>query len=507
MKKITIVGLLAMAINTQAQSPDWAGAANTTGNLYRTGNVGIGTTSPVLPLDIRGSATFGGGATVANYLVSPFANERHLFVTGSASGGSNSYGSVMLGSNDTPASSQWLGGLVFNQNVAGSGLGAGSAAGIKAAIRGLSSGSGGSTGGYGGAMIFCTTGDNSSTVVPERMRLDMDGNFGIGMTSGGGRLEVDQIANPGGNSTAANFFALGSSLDNTGIRAEASNGDYNRAGIFVTSGGSTQNVGVLISNNASGTPINDWGIYCLGRTWCTAGVWSGSDRKIKENIQPLENVMEKIRLLKPATYNFKTTEYKSLNLPEGEQIGLIAQELEEVFPAFVTNVKGVTERNKKGEVIISSPDVKGVNYTGLIPVLIKGIQEQQGQIDDLKALVSAQQKQLVEQQNKLELMNKTGASTGLNEQTPGAGSALEQNIPNPFTNETSIGYSVPATASNASLLIYDLSGKQITSFALDKNQTKILFNSDKLAAGIYIYSIMADGKILDSKRMVVTAKQ
>lgn len=497
-KAICIAGSLMLATSAYAQ---WAGSSTTTGNIYRTGNVGIGNSSPLLPIDVRGSSTFGGGATISTYLVSPFANERHLFVTGSASGGSNSYGSVILGTNDTPASGQWLGGLVFGQNMTGSGISGGTAAGLKAAIRGLSSGSGGSTGGYGGAMIFCTTGDNSSTIVPERMRIDMDGNVGIGTASTGGRLEVDQAANPSGFATAGQFFSIGASLNNRGIRSEASNGSYNDAGTFVTSGGSTQNLGIVISNNASGQPSNDWGIYCIGRTWCTAGAWTGSDARIKDNIKPLENVLQKIMLLKPSTYRFKTKEYSGMNLPEGPQIGLIAQELEQVFPETVADVKGVTRKNNRGEVDINCPDVKGVNYTALIPVLVKGIQEQQTVIEKLSATVAAQNEMI-------DAMRKTGAATGFGEVNSAVdGFNLGQNIPNPFTNETSVDYSLPNTVSNASMIIYDLSGKQLTTFPLEKNKRSITITSEKLVAGIYIYSIFADGKILDSKRMVVANKE
>ena len=106
--------------------------------------------------------------------------------------------------------------------------------------------------------------------------------------------------------------------------------------------------------------------------------------------------------LKPATYNFKTKEYTTMGLPQGEQTGLIAQELEEVFPSMVVDVKGFTEKNAKGELIINNPDIKGISYLSLIPVLIKGIQEQQKQIGDLQSQLAGSQ-------------NKTGNATGINQ--------------------------------------------------------------------------------------------
>jgi myo-inositol-hexaphosphate 3-phosphohydrolase len=66
---------------------------------------------------------------------------------------------------------------------------------------------------------------------------------------------------------------------------------------------------------------------------------------------------------------------------------------------------------------------------------------------------------------------------------------------------------LPAQVSTASLMVYDLSGKQISSFPItEKGSSSITITSEKLAAGIYIYSVIADGKLLDSKRMIVAQK-
>jgi len=84
---------------------------------------------------------------------------------------------------------------------------------------------------------------------------------------------------------------------------------------------------------------------------------------------------------------------------------------------------------------------------------------------------------------------------------------MSQNEPNPFTSETLIRYSLPQQVNSASLVVYDLTGKQLTSFVLEqKGSASIMITADKLAAGIYIYSIVADGKIMDSKRMVIAGK-
>jgi len=85
--------------------------------------------------------------------------------------------------------------------------------------------------------------------------------------------------------------------------------------------------------------------------------------------------------------------------------------------------------------------------------------------------------------------------------------SMDQNIPNPFDGVTVINYHLPQSAGSAYMVVYDLSGKQVADFTLQKDAPSLCISSEKLAAGIYIYSIIADGKIMDSKRMVVTQKK
>jgi hypothetical protein len=61
--------------------------------------------------------------------------------------------------------------------------------------------------------------------------------------------------------------------------------------------------------------------------------------------------------------------------------------------------------------------------------------------------------------------------------------------------------------SNSFIGVYYLTGKQIATFPINGNgSSAIKITSENLAAGIYIYSIVADGKIVDSKRMIVAQK-
>ena len=72
-----------------------------------------------------------------------------------------------------------------------------------------------------------------------------------------------------------------------------------------------------------------------------------------------------------------------MNLPQGEQVGFIAQDMEKVFPQLVSTIADKQLNNGK------SFEYKGINYIGLIPLLTKAIQEQQEEISELKQEVKS----------------------------------------------------------------------------------------------------------------------
>ncbi len=89
-----------------------------------------------------------------------------------------------------------------------------------------------------------------------------------------------------------------------------------------------------------------------------------SDKSLKKNITPLQSPLQKLLKLNGYTYNWiDSTKSK------GQQIGLIAQEVEAQFPQLI-------DTQKDG--------IKGVAYTHMVPVLVESIKEQQTMIEDLK---------------------------------------------------------------------------------------------------------------------------
>jgi hypothetical protein len=154
---------------------------------------------------------------------------------------------------------------------------------------------------------------------------------------------------------------------------------------------------VIATSNTSGT----WGFYSYATTAGYAAYFSGniycsgsylpSDEKLKENIQPLKDGLDKIMKLDVKTYNFKSNEFQELNLPTDRQNGFTAQNLESVFPELVK-----LNPAKKEQPIA----FKAVNYIGMIPILTEAIQEQQKQFEAL----NEQQKQWEEKDARIDSM-------------------------------------------------------------------------------------------------------
>ena len=81
---------------------------------------------------------------------------------------------------------------------------------------------------------------------------------------------------------------------------------------------------------------------------------------------------------------------------------------------------------------------------------------------------------------------------------------LAQNVPNPFSEQTSIEVSIPESVRTATLFIYDMSGKQIRRIDIDgRGILRIPVTSEGLTEGMYLYSLVADGKMVGTKKMIL----
>lgn len=92
--------------------------------------------------------------------------------------------------------------------------------------------------------------------------------------------------------------------------------------------------------------------------------------------------------LESKTYIFKQSSFPGLKLPSGNQVGLLAEDVEQVAPQFVSTVSSPALYDSIGNVVYPQVDFKAVNYTGLIPVLLTAIKQQKQFIDSLANIVS-----------------------------------------------------------------------------------------------------------------------
>ena len=123
---------------------------------------------------------------------------------------------------------------------------------------------------------------------------------------------------------------------------------------FYSSNKSKFNDNVIIGSNTQSTSLNisDYVLNINGNLGITGNIFNASDSNLKTNIQTLDNSLEKICKCRGVSFNFKEDNKRN--------IGIIAQEVEEVIPEIVEE---------------TSSGIKNVNYNGLIGVLIEAVKE------------------------------------------------------------------------------------------------------------------------------------
>lgn len=153
--------------------------------------------------------------------------------------------------------------------------------------------------------------------------------------------------------------------------------------------------------------------------------------------------------------------------------GLSAQELKEIYPNLVLEAQD---------------GYLYVNYTELVPVLIRAIQELKGELDDVKGYDGAR---------------RAPATTSVNT-TSTSSNVLYQNTPNPFKEQTTIRFSLADDAQNASICIFDMTGKMLKTLPVSLGETSVSIAGWELGEGMFLYTLIVNGKEIDTKRMIIT---
>ena len=186
--------------------------------------------------------------------------------------------------------------------------------------------------------------------------------------------------------------------------------------------------------------------------------------------------------------NMSLEELDSLRdtLPEEEperylspiQYGLDAGQLKAVYPELVYE-------DANGNV--------SINYVEMVPLLVQSINELKAELAELKGSSAKKAKAKAE-------------TTGIKESVSDIDIVrMDQNKPNPFSESTVISLNIPRETQSATIFIYDMSGKQVQSLPVsERGETDITIYASSLSAGMYIYTLVVDGKVKVTRRMIIT---
>jgi hypothetical protein len=295
--------------------------------ILSNGNVGIANTNPLYRLDIRGVGVFGSGGgeyvSIGNFN-DTFTGRFSIITT-------NNHGSHTFASNLVIDTNHNL--IVNNTHGAMTG----------AAI--VLGGNGYTLGTNTIAFFSKTPGTATAgtSYAPSSAEMVLKaGNVGIGIQNPSTRLAV---------SGKASFFSSSNDYALT-----ISNTDSNGYGLYIAAGGTFP---VIDTYSGAGTAlfrVSGGGVIFAQNT----SVQSISDIRTKENIRDSEDGLDVIMKLRPVRFDFKE-EFKDAK----NELGFIAQEVEEVFPEIVSEWKDYTDEIT----------YKTLGQGGLIPVLVKAIQE------------------------------------------------------------------------------------------------------------------------------------
>jgi hypothetical protein len=258
--------------------------------------------------------------------------------------------------------------------------------------------------------------------------------------------------------------------------------------------------------------------------------WSNiSDGRVKKNIKQNVPGLSFINKLQPITYNLdldaadniiarpqiKTKQGKTIQ-PTTEELesrkakeqfvytGFVAQDVEKVAKDLNYDFSGV---DKPG----NANTLYGLRYSDFVVPLVKAVQElskindaKDSIINDLQQKYNTQQKQIDElkamivSNNQQAIRNNQSANN-----SSSTGGGWEEAFPNPFSNSTTINYSLPVKFSSAKIIVTDKNGNTLKQMSLANNKGSVNVNAATLSSGAYQYSLYVDGRLIETKQMVL----
>ncbi|MBO7433796.1 MAG: tail fiber domain-containing protein, partial [Salinivirgaceae bacterium] len=152
---------------------------------------------------------------------------------------------------------------------------------------------------------------------------------------------------------------------------------------------SEPNVWTEAETYSLGTSNNKWNAVYANKLYGT--LQTSSDIRYKTEIKPLERALDKVLTLSGVTYKWRASEFPEQHFDNKTHIGVIAQEVEKVFPELVNT---------------DESGYKSVEYANIAPVLIEAIKELKAEKDALEAKLDKQEKEMAEMKKMLEELMK-----------------------------------------------------------------------------------------------------
>jgi len=262
-----------------------------------------------------------------------------------------------------------------------------------------------------------------------------------------------------------------------------------------------------------------------------------SDGRFKTNVTENVKGLEFINKLRPVTYNMNTQACDAFvrqNIPlatdtSGNAISEIpidySASMSVVHSGFIAQeVDSIAQLCGFSSSIVHAPanstDPYALSYAEFVVPLVKSVQEltiiiteQDHQIQTLETQIDEQNEQIQQIESTINsccLTNETKNTGNINSNmekvnTSNSKSILYQNTPNPFSKKTTIRYFVPENSVQSSIMVFDMQGKLVKTYPVSaKGDGNIEINANELQPGMYMYSLITDGKEIDTKRMILT---
>jgi hypothetical protein len=388
-----------------------------------------------------------------------------------------------------------------------------------------------------GGMNFVFTGNNAGsainnvgigTICSPTAKLDVLQNSG---STGSTGVYIENNDNSGNGITGLGTNVIGIRSKVTSV---AGTTDRPIAGYFEAAAGPTPSYAIYVPINGGavsiGHPVPTVNIGntlldVLGDIYSNNNIVV-SDSRYKTNIVSInrDSALAKIRALNGVYYDWDIVNNPNHNFETGRQVGFIAQQVSPVLPEVVsTGLNGYY----------------GLQYEKITALLVNAMQQLDSLVNVNKHTTDSLRQRIEQccQKNNSGGSNGNGNGTGGNSGNGNGGGTngngnehtingkpnndnvnqlevqlvnssaiiLNQNVPNPFAEKTVITYFIPDNVNQAQLLFYNDLGEVLKTVEIkEKGKGQLTVYASNLSSGTYTYTLLADGNVVDTKKMVCT---